>query len=70
MTMILIINFIKYKGKLACYVKHRKRGEIMESVKSSTCNKEHSCNDDDIYKNENVYIFIDRHNYFFHTYKN
>lgn len=49
MTMILIINFIKYKGKLACYVKHRKRGEIMESVKSSTCNKEHSCNDDDIY---------------------
>ena len=29
----------------------------MESVKSSTCNKEHSCNDDDIYIKMKMYIF-------------
>ena len=43
----------------------------MESIKSSTCNKDHSYNGDDLFKkNENLYVFINRHNHLFHTNKN
>lgn len=61
---LIIINdndfgnkFKNYKGKLTSYVKHRKRGEIMESIKDSTCNKNNSGNGEDLLKKMKIYIF-------------